>query len=98
MAPVPYAPLVCPTCGSILQWAATGYTCVLHHHYTVPQLDEALVSQLQQTLQRTVQQLQQRQYLLTLLEQQGMAVSFLSETAVLQVAQQLLLAIETTKP
>ena len=89
MSSDPYIPVVCPTCGGLLQLTKGVYGCSLLHHYSAQQLDEALVEQLRQTLQRTVQQVEQRQYLGELLAQRGVLGLSSEETAPLERAHHL---------
>jgi len=102
MPHVLYLPLVCPTCGGILQLVDGVYGCALRHRYTAHQLDAALVEQLRQTLQRTSQQVEQRQYLAALLTQRNLLVVAPHETALLEQAhrltEQLLTQVTRTKP
>ena len=89
MTPTSSLPLVCPTCGGILHLTGALYSCSLHHRYTGQQLDDALAEQVRQTLRRTIQQLEQSQYLEELMNQRGLLSSVPNNTVPLELAHRL---------
>jgi hypothetical protein len=69
-----FKPLVCPICGSVIQYieASKEYVCQLAHSYSSTELYGVLKLKLHQTLQQVERQLKERQTLIALLAQHNL--------------------------